>query len=267
MVGSLGAAVIRVQVLDQAGAGGAQRDGPAVGGAVGVAGIGEHVAERDAVPGHLRQHRDQGAGRVQVAGCQGHPAGQLGDGRRVFFPHHRGGGEVVPEEQLAVLAGAAALAVSPGRLGAGAVPAAPRRRAGEGFLVAPVGGQRAGGVLVRVGDAGSGQVAADAGERRAGGAVGGVFFQCPDGEPEGALGLAVGEQVRAVLPAGDHAEPDLVARRAGWSGPGGRGSGAQAGDRPGLAPCPAAGCGPAADGGARRPAAGPRSAPRPGPGR
>ena len=51
MVGALGAAVVRVQVLDELGAGGAQRQCPGAGVAVGVAGIVEDVAERDPWPG------------------------------------------------------------------------------------------------------------------------------------------------------------------------------------------------------------------------
>ncbi len=47
-MGALGAAVVRVQVLDELRAGGAEREGPGVGVAVGVAGVGEDVAERDA---------------------------------------------------------------------------------------------------------------------------------------------------------------------------------------------------------------------------
>ena len=46
---------MRVQVLDQLGAGRAERDGPGSGVAVGVAGVGEDVAERDAVFGHAGQ--------------------------------------------------------------------------------------------------------------------------------------------------------------------------------------------------------------------
>ena len=45
VVGALGAAVVRVQVLDELGAGGAERDGPGGGVAVGVAGVGQDVAE------------------------------------------------------------------------------------------------------------------------------------------------------------------------------------------------------------------------------
>ena len=47
MVGALGAAVVRVQVLDELRAGGAQRQCPGIGVAVRVARIVEDVAERD----------------------------------------------------------------------------------------------------------------------------------------------------------------------------------------------------------------------------
>ena len=67
VVGSAGAAVVRVQVLDQAGAGSAQRDGPGAGDAVGVAGVGQDVAERDAAGWHRGEHAGQFGGGV-VAG-------------------------------------------------------------------------------------------------------------------------------------------------------------------------------------------------------
>jgi hypothetical protein len=50
VVGAAGAAVVGVQVLDELGAGLAERDGPVLRDAVGVAGVGEDVAERDALP-------------------------------------------------------------------------------------------------------------------------------------------------------------------------------------------------------------------------
>jgi hypothetical protein len=58
VVSSLRSAVVRVQVLDQVRAGLAERDGPGLGVAVGVAGVGEDVAERDSVCGHLLQDGD-----------------------------------------------------------------------------------------------------------------------------------------------------------------------------------------------------------------
>jgi len=64
-----------VQVLDQIRAGGPERDSPGAGVAVGVAGVGQDVAEADAVAGHRGQHGDQGAGRVVAAGAHGHPPG------------------------------------------------------------------------------------------------------------------------------------------------------------------------------------------------
>ena len=67
-----------VQVLDQLGAGAPERDGPGLGVAVGVAGVVDDVAERDAVAGHAQQDGGQHAGRVAGAGADGHPAGQFG---------------------------------------------------------------------------------------------------------------------------------------------------------------------------------------------
>ena len=129
----------------------------------------------------------------------------------MFLAHHGGGGGVVAEEQLAVLAGAAAGAVPPGGFGVGAVAGAARRRAGEGFHVGPVHGQRGAGVLVLVGDAGFQQVIADRGRGSSEGAPSGTSLASASGDQaEGALGLPVGELVRAGLPVFGHAEPGLV---------------------------------------------------------
>jgi len=128
----------------------------------------------------------------------------------VFLAHHGGGGGVVAGEQLAVLAGAAAGAVSPGGFGVGAVAGAAGRRAGEGFDVGPVDGQRRAGAGELFGNGCLEQVVADALQPGGGQPVGVVPGQRVCGEAEGPLGLAVGEQVRAVLPVRDHAGPALV---------------------------------------------------------
>ena len=150
--------------------------------------------------GHRGQHRDQGAGRVVAAGADGHPPGQLGHRRAVLVAHHGGGRGVVAEEQLAVLAGAAAGAVPPGGLGVGAVAGAAGRRAGEGFHVGPVDGQRRAGVLelIRGWMPPAGRRRCAAADWRA--ARRGVLGQRVRDQAEGALGLPVGEQVRAGLP-------------------------------------------------------------------
>ena len=176
-----------------------------------VAGVGQDVAERDAVSGHRGQHRDQGAGRVVAAGAGGHSPGQLGDGRAVLVAHHGGGRGVVAEEQLAVLAGAAAGVVAPGGFGVGAVAGAAGWRAGEGFHVGPVDGQRPGGVLEFLGDGCFQQVVADALQPVRWQPVGDVLGQGAGDQDEGALGLPVRQPVRAVLPVRGHAEPPLVA--------------------------------------------------------
>ncbi len=61
--------------------------------AVGVSGVSEHVAEGDAVCDHALQDRDHGTGGVEVAGGEGHPAGQLGHGGAVFLGDHGAGGQ------------------------------------------------------------------------------------------------------------------------------------------------------------------------------
>ena len=128
----------------------------------------------------------------------------------MLLAHHGGGRGVVAVEQLAVLAGAAAGAVAPGGFGVGAVAGAMRRGAGEGLHVRPVHCQRRAGVLELIRDGGFQQVVADPREDAGEGSVGLVFFQGSGDQAEGALGLPVGEQVRAGSPLGDHAEPCLV---------------------------------------------------------
>ena len=54
VVGAFGAAVVWVQILDQLRAGGAERRGPVLRDAVGVAGVAEDIAERDARGGRAR---------------------------------------------------------------------------------------------------------------------------------------------------------------------------------------------------------------------
>ncbi len=67
MAGAFRPAVIGVEVLDELRSGGAQRDGPGGGVAVGVAGIGEDVAERELLPGHGGEDGGEGADRVVPA--------------------------------------------------------------------------------------------------------------------------------------------------------------------------------------------------------
>ena len=128
----------------------------------------------------------------------------------MFLAHHGGGRGVVAEEQLAVLSGAAAGAVPPGGLGVGAVAGAAGRGAGKGFHVGPVDGQRRAGVLELLRDGCFEQVVADALQPGGGQPVGDVLGQRAGDEAEGALGLAVSQPVRAVLPVRDHAEAPLV---------------------------------------------------------
>ena len=72
--------VVRVQVLDEGGACGAQRQRPGSRVAVGVAGAGEDVAETDPGLGHGRQDGHEGADRVAPARRQCCAAGETGTG-------------------------------------------------------------------------------------------------------------------------------------------------------------------------------------------
>jgi hypothetical protein len=103
LVGAPGAAVTGVQVLDEGGAGLAERGCPVPGDAVGVAGVGQDVAERDAVAGHGRQHGGERGDGVVAAGRGGHAAGGLGHGRALLVRHHDGVRQVVAEEQLVLV--------------------------------------------------------------------------------------------------------------------------------------------------------------------
>ena len=212
--------------------------------------------------GHRGEHRDQGAGRVVAAGAHGHPPGQFRHGRAVLLAHHGGGGGVVAEEQLAVLAGAAAGAVSPGGFGVGAVAGAAGRGPGEGFHVGPVHRQRRAGVLELLRDGCLEQVIAEALQPGGGQPVGDVLGQRAGDQAEGPLGLAVGQPVRAVLPVRDHAEPPLVVlgQRGQCLVHAGQVGGPVVGQHEQHAR--AAGCGPAAAGRAPRWAAAARSAAR-----
>ena len=192
------------------GAGLAERDGPGCGVAVGVAGVGGDVAQRDALAGHGGQDGSQCTDRVEVAGGQGHPAGEFGHRRAVFLARHGGGGHVVAEEHLASGPGQVGVTVPPGGFGAGACGAAVPGRPGPGLHVGPVGGQRGGAVFALAGDAGFQQVIADASQVIGRRAAGLVFAERHHYEVTGVLDLPVGELVRAVFPVLHHAEPGLV---------------------------------------------------------
>ena len=145
-----------------------------------------------------------------AAGGHGGAAGELRDGRAAFFPGHDGGGEVVAEEQLVLGAQQVVLAVSPGRFGVGAGPAFGGRGPGEGLQAGPVHRERGAGVLELPGDGCLQQVVAGRLQRRGGLPAGLAGGERGGDQAEGALGLPVGEQVRAAAPVRDHAEPDLV---------------------------------------------------------
>jgi hypothetical protein len=67
VVGAVRAAVVGVQILDQAGAEVAERQRPALGDAVCVAGVGEEIADWYAAGGHPLEHGDERGRRVVLA--------------------------------------------------------------------------------------------------------------------------------------------------------------------------------------------------------
>ena len=120
------------------------------------------------------------------------------------------GGEVAAEEQLVLAAQQVVLAVPPRGLGVGAAAGPVRRGPGEGFQVGPVHRQRAAGVLELLRDAGFEQVIADVLQHACGQPVRLVLGQGIGDQAEGPLGLPVSQQVRAVVPVREHAQPPLV---------------------------------------------------------
>ena len=160
--------------------------------------------------GHRGQDGRERADRVIAARRQRGAAGELGDGGPVLLGHHDPGGEVVAVEQLVFAAQQVVLAVAPGRFGVGAVAGSVRRGPGEGFQVRPVHGQRGAGVLELPRDGCLEQVVAGRLQRPGGQPVGLVLAEGRGDQAEGPLGLPVGEQVRAVFPVRDHAEPPLL---------------------------------------------------------
>ena len=113
-------------------------------------------------------------------------------------------------EELVLAAQQVVLAMTPGRLGIGAVAGAARRGPGEGLQVSPAHRQLPAAVLELFRDAGLEQVIADALQRARRQPVLLVLAQPGGGQGEGVLGLPAGQQVRPVLPAREHAQPPLV---------------------------------------------------------
>ena len=163
---------------------------------MGVAGVGEDVAERDACRGHRGQHGDQGADRVVPARREGGAAGELGDGAAVLVGHHDGGRQVVAVEQLVLAAQQVVLAVPQDASGSAQSPPLARRGPGEGLQVRPVRGQRRAGTLEFLRDRCLEQVVADA-LQRAGGQPVWLAAEGVRDQAEGVLGLPVGQPVRA----------------------------------------------------------------------
>ena len=263
VVGALGAAVVGVEVLDELRAGGAERDGPGGGVAVGVAGIVEDVAERD--PGWPGIAVSTGA-KARTGSCRHDDTvarrASSGTAGPVLLGHHDPGGQVLPVEQLVLAAQQVVLAVAPRRFGVGAVAGAARRGPGEGLQVGPVHRQRPAGVLELLRDAGLEQVVADcaaAGRRAARPARPCRGRPRPGRRCARSAGRSAGagraSSPRSRRAAAGHPRP---AR----SAPGAPGSGARAGDRRRPGTSRPAGCGPSAAGAARRRAASPRSGPR-----
>jgi hypothetical protein len=72
---------------------------------MGVAGVGEHVAQGGPRGRHALDDGDDGDDGVEVTGGEGEAPNELGDGLGPLVSDHGGDREVVAEEQLVDLAG------------------------------------------------------------------------------------------------------------------------------------------------------------------
>ena len=160
-----------------------------------IARIGEHVAEGDAGGHHLLHDRNEGGRRVDVAACQQQAAHHFGHSCSAFFVHHGGQLQEEAVEQLVFLPGSVPAPMAPRGFGVRRVGALCERRAGEGLDIGPVDRVGAGGLFVLGCDARLYEVVGQAGEHVAGFAVGAVLLQRRREETDGALGLAIGEQM------------------------------------------------------------------------
>jgi hypothetical protein len=123
LVGALHSLVVGVEVVDEADAAAPQRQRPVLRHAVGVAAVGQQIADLDAAAGrHAPQHRDEGAGRVDVAAGDVDAAHEFGHLGAVLVTDDRDYLCVVAEEALVPVAGNVAAPVSPGGLGSARRP-------------------------------------------------------------------------------------------------------------------------------------------------
>jgi hypothetical protein len=203
------AAVAGVEVLDEAHTETPERQRPGLGLAVGVAGVGQKIGDRDARGDHALDDGHERGRRVHLAGGQLDAAHELGGLLATLVPDRGGHLQVVAEEGLLCPAAPVSAAVSPGGLGVGAGAVLPRR-AGEALEVGPVHGVGARGGFAAGPDALLEQPVEDLREALGGGAVGLLSLERPGHQREGTLDLAVGEAVWALPPLGDHPEPELL---------------------------------------------------------
>ena len=209
VVGAAGSAVEGCRSWIELGPGLAERDGPGFGVAVGVAGVGQDVAERDAGAGIAVS-----TGTRARAGSAGRRTGSSGG------PARARPGRAPRASWCRPTGSSRRTARRPGR--AGCWSGVPRTLRGRRSRVVPCGGGRdqvstsvqstASAVLASLNSAGmlassrSSQIAA----RVFGGQAVGRPWPARGDEVKGALGLAVGQLVRAVVPVLGHAEPGLV---------------------------------------------------------
>ena len=243
---------------------GAQRERPGGGVAVGVAGVGEDVAERDPGGGHRGQHGGEGADRVVPARRDRGAAGELGDGRPVLLGHHdrrpTGSSRRTARPRCAAGCSCGGPRTPRGRRSRRLWRGGGREK--DSRSVQSTASERAGVLELPPGRM------PRAGHRRPPAA-------CRRGQPVAARPCrgrrrpgrrctrSAGRSAGAGRASSPRARRAAAGRlRAGWSAPGAPGSGGRAGRRPGPGTCRPAGCGPSAAGRAPRWAAWPRSAAR-----
>jgi hypothetical protein len=152
-----------MKVLDQLSTEAAKRRGPALGETMRIPAVSEHVADHDALVGHVANRGDERAWGIDVARVKYDPADELWDRSFVLVGDHRDRLAVVTEERFVFGARCVRSSVSPGGIGIDGDRVRVARTAPAG-VVRPVDGDRSRGHLLVLRDAGFDQSVAKGNE-------------------------------------------------------------------------------------------------------